>query len=1071
MKAKTKFKRMVAVILAAFTCLSVTACSTPKNIDEKWELTLEDYGNAIFLDSETELKDGTRTVTLTSEESELKSNISKDKVCITALPLAEEDLLSYSTEESDSLSSMDETDDTGVASKEKFIDDFTLEQKDNKTLVLSFKEEEYDSGCIYMYFVHKDCVEDKVYAIGSDYIDPTQKAAPTGKIATNHANLQENPTIEIKLNNAKPVSDIKAEDITLSGAFKDLKISSVEASGDTIKLQTVGTVKITDAPYGYVDLSAKTNDAEKEIFAFTEINNIDVYLDDATFEYNDKILSFDVDVAGKELELSNEGLASSIKLDEFKIEKTEISEDKKSFKLYVNVDANDIDDAVNKLNYKTLSIDSKAVGFDGIEYIISVSTAVFKVNVNSIDKPEGDSDKYTASAEIYPISGDLKDLEKSDISFEGDFADAEIILFKKTDNSYTFDFNFTCKDNEKTIFSGVAKLAEGKLLNEWGTASASLSSSAEYLFENSKASGYDEIKELVKNIKIDGKTFFKSKSFVDNIMKLGEQVYSGKYSDALGTGKAILGMLGVIDTRSGEQKALDEIRSIVLDTKLLVENVDKKIVDLNDKLEHASAEFNIGVSKSTIQGACGRWGDFISQYIDPMEAKVNIYNARVQEKFVDFVNNSKTLDIYFDINGKMTNLKGKTRDMLKSVDGKEIDESKTITIKLDRNNLKNSLNALDEHSDKYSKDLTEAFKKDMLEILKVENNAELAATEENAEMLLVYVQTKISLEALNENGFNTKFIEQYKNLCDAISGKETISYLDAYFTYITTSNNFQDEAEEDLLNMNNYLTVSLFKYGCLASYAADYHSGISDDDTSISDAWNSAIKALENTGIQEVKDGERWCYVVGRPVSAASAKFVRHYRVNSKQTIVHLRAKGVNRPSIKYKYYGLDYDYVRLEDQKTNKEINSAYVLSGTQLAIIKNRFDNMNLGISFREYMTNRNVFKLNSDANLVVAGRVSTESIPLDGKVELTCTDEHYSDYNVDENYKIGKSNKSDISIHERHNAVVFDFNNCSYKTQAVFERAHYGQSHWYWSKDEDARFENTALRDTTYAVFTIR
>ena len=172
MKTKTKLKRVVAVLLAAITCLSVTACSTPKNIDEKWGLTLEDYENAIFLDSETELKDGTRTVTLTSEESELKSNISKDKVCITALPLSEEDLLSYSTEESDSSSSTDEADDTEVVSKEKFIDDFTLEQKDNKTLVLSFKEEEYDGACVYMYFVHKDCVEDKVYAIGSDYIDP-----------------------------------------------------------------------------------------------------------------------------------------------------------------------------------------------------------------------------------------------------------------------------------------------------------------------------------------------------------------------------------------------------------------------------------------------------------------------------------------------------------------------------------------------------------------------------------------------------------------------------------------------------------------------------------------------------------------------------------------------------------------------------------------------------------------------------------------------------------------------------------------------------------------------------------
>lgn len=1071
MKAKTEFKRIVAVLLAALTCLSVTACSTPKNIDEKWGLTLEDYGNAIFLDSETELTDGTRTVTLTSEESELKSNISKDKVCITALPLSEEDLLSYLTEESDSSSSTDEADDTEVVSKEKFVDDFTLEQKDNKTLVLSFKEEEYDSGCIYMYFIHKDCVEDKVYAIGSDYIDPTQKVAPTGKIATNHANLQENPTIEIKINNAKPVSEIKAEDITFSGAFKDLKISSVEASGDTIKLQTVGTVKSTDAPYGYVDLSAETNDAEKEIFAFTEINNIDAYIDAATFKYSDKILSFDVDVAGKELELSNEELASSIKLDEFKIEKTEISEDKKSFKLYVNVDAKDIDDAVNKLNYKTLSIDSKAVGFNGIEYIISVSTAVFKVNVNSIDKPEGDSDKYTASAEIYPISGDLKDLEKSDISFEGDFAGAEIASFKKTDNSYTFDFCFTCQDAEKTIFSGIAKLADGKLYNKWGTASASLSSSAEYLFENSKASGYDEIKELVNNIKKDNKILFKSKSFVDNIMKLGEQVYSGKYSDALGTGKSILGMLGIIDTRSGEEKTLDEIRSVVLDTKLLVENVDKKISDLNDKLSHTTADLKTGIDKATIQTACSRWESFIGNYINPLENSINTYTVNTQKKLVDFISNSDSLDVYFDVNGNMAILKGDVRGKLVSMDGDEIDRSKTITIELNNDNLKNSLTALKNHKNKYSNGLLEALKADFLEILKSKNHENLEATDENAEILLNYIKTKISLETLNENEFNNKFIEQFKNLCYAISGTNTNSSLNAFYTYISSVYNFQQEGEEELENMNNYLTVALFRYGCLASYAADYHTGISDDDTSISDSWSSAIKALENTGIHEEENGERWCYVVGRPVSAASAKFARHYRVNAKQKIEHLRAKGVHKTSISYVYYGLDYDYVRLEDQKTNSAINSAYALSGTQLEIIKNRFDNMKLGISFKDYMTNSNVFKLNSDANLVVASAVSTEQIPLDGKVELTCVDEHYSDYNVGEKYKIGKSNKSDISIHERHNAVVFDLNNSSYKTQAVFERAHYGQSHWYWSKDEDARFENTALRDTTYAVFTIR
>lgn len=1062
-----KFKSIIAVILLTLISLNITSCSTkPSNIDELWGLTLEDYEKAIFLDSETELKDGTRTVTLTSEKSELKSDISKDKVCITALPLSEEDLLSYSTEESDSSSSTDEADDTEVVSKEKFIDDFTLEQKDNKTLVLSFKEEEYDSACVYMYFVHKDCVEDNVYAIGSDYIDPTQKAAPTGNIATNHANLQENPTLELKLNNAKPVSEIKAEDITLSGAFKDLKISSVEASADTIKLQTVGTVKITDAPYGYVDLSAKTNDAEKEILAFTEINNIDVYIDDATFEYSDKILSFDVDVAGKELDITDKELASSIKIDNFKVEKTEISKDKKSFKLYVNVDAKDIDEAVTKLNNKTLSIDLEPK----IEHIISLSKASFKVNINSIDKPEGNSNKYTANAEIYSVSGNLNNLEKTDISFERDFANAEITSIKKENNSYTFDFSFTCNDVEKTIFSGIVKLTDNKLINEWGTASDLLSSNAEYLFETSKASGYDEIKEFVEKIKKDNAILFKAKDFVLKVMELGKQVYNAKYSDAFGTSKSILGLLGIIDTRSSDKKKIDEIKSIVLDTKLMVQNIDKKIVDLNDKLSHTTADLQIGIDKATIQTACNRWENFISNYIKPLENSIDTYTANLQKKTVEFITNDDSLDVYFDVNGKMTLLKGEVRGTLISMDGTEIDPSKTITFKLNNSNLKNSLEALKNHKNKYSNDLIEGLKTDLLEILKSNNVDYFKATDENAEMLLNSIKTKISLQTLDENEFNNKFIQQYKNLCNAISGTNTNSALNAYYTYISSVYNFQQEAEDKLINMNNYLTVTLFKYGCFASYIADYHTGISDDDTSISDSWSSALKALKDTGLHKEENGTKWCYVIGRPVSITPVKVTRHYSVNSRTKIDHLRAKGVKKESIRYRYFGLNFDYVNLVDQNTKNSLKNVNVLSGTQLNIIKNRFDAMNLGISFMDYMTNSDIFKLNSNTNLVLASDLSTESFPLDGSVELTCIDQHYSDYKVDQKYKIGKNNKSYFEIYEKQKATVFNLNTCSYNTQTVFERAHYGQSHIYWSKDEDARFENINLRDNLYAIFMI-
>ena len=107
----------------------------------------------------------------------------------------------------------------------------------------------------------------------------------------------------------------------------------------------------------------------------------------------------------------------------------------------------------------------------------------------------------------------------------------------------------------------------------------------------------------------------------------------------------------------------------------------------------------------------------------------------------------------------MSILKGDVRGKLVSIDGDEIDRSKTITIELNNDNLKNSLIALKNHKNKYSNDLLEALKADFLEILKSKNYENLEATDENAEILLNFIQTKISLETLNENEFNNKFIE------------------------------------------------------------------------------------------------------------------------------------------------------------------------------------------------------------------------------------------------------------------------------------------------------------------------
>ena len=91
---KSKAKRLVALFLLVLMCFNVAACTNAPKWEGKWEITDDEYKNALYLDSESEVKDGTRTVTITSEYSDFKPEISKESVRITALPFTKEEIYS-----------------------------------------------------------------------------------------------------------------------------------------------------------------------------------------------------------------------------------------------------------------------------------------------------------------------------------------------------------------------------------------------------------------------------------------------------------------------------------------------------------------------------------------------------------------------------------------------------------------------------------------------------------------------------------------------------------------------------------------------------------------------------------------------------------------------------------------------------------------------------------------------------------------------------------------------------------------------------------------------------------------
>ena len=69
-----------------------------------------------------------------------------------------------------------------------------------------------------------------------------------------------------------------------------------------------------------------------------EVDNLDAYIDAESFALENGLLSFDVDVYGKTLEISNDELAPLVTLEGYKVDSVKISDDKTSFKLYVKTD-------------------------------------------------------------------------------------------------------------------------------------------------------------------------------------------------------------------------------------------------------------------------------------------------------------------------------------------------------------------------------------------------------------------------------------------------------------------------------------------------------------------------------------------------------------------------------------------------------------------------------------------------------------------------------------------------------------------------------------------------------------
>ena len=241
-------KRIIAAVMAAVMCFSVTSC-TDSSDKKQWQITEEEREQLVELSCKAEQSGDTLEITLACDEDLFKDDIAKSSIAVNVYEYQPKEKTEGSETSSDvspetSTSGEEQPNEPQSSfSEAKEITDYTLTRVDAKTLSITFKNP-FEYGA-YDFYIHKNGTSSGKFAVGSYYKIPENDSSAqklvSAEIDGTIYNGAENPVLKVTLENAT-VKDVKPENIELSGAFEDLSISSVTSNGSEITINTVGDV-------------------------------------------------------------------------------------------------------------------------------------------------------------------------------------------------------------------------------------------------------------------------------------------------------------------------------------------------------------------------------------------------------------------------------------------------------------------------------------------------------------------------------------------------------------------------------------------------------------------------------------------------------------------------------------------------------------------------------------------------------------------------------------------------------------------------------------------------------------
>lgn len=679
-------------------------------------------------------------------------------------------------------------------------------------------------------------------------------------------------------------NSISNNQVLLSGAFEDLKVSNVTSENQVITICTTGLVK---KGTGYVSFSKATN--KKEIFLTMplEVNEKQVptvFIDKSSYTIvkSEKDIIFSVyteyqslvhgEMTPEEyLEKIKDGTYNYFSLTEnenYEFNVTGIHDDFNGFdaKVHFKGDFNEqtLSDFCNNIKFNI----AKEALDDGQAHELIFECATPQTVTSLLITPMK-KDTFRGDYRIHAVGSRISQ----------SFVDNVLTLLTEPNNKNLF---ITIPDAEVVISSiNVANDYEiyGKIdittQSNLDNASVSLNEikigetvidPLYKLFADEKIDvaiestpvivGYDPTKTGTIN-QDEGASYLGIKSYIQNLAldededsaiddlifigttlgKIAYGVYSGDYAMA---GDAVGKAFGLDFLRNPSLLMLDRLAEI-MDKLQEIENriqeISEKIEDLKKELEEVGQQTVL----NTFLEAYTIWNTFKSQYYAPMMDEVRNYTTAYYRYYYNFaiashpdsIGEKATLNIYYDATG---NLLFPADNLIYSVDGKIIDKSKTKTIVFPE--LNHTLAGI-RHNDGHAYTTIEN------DIITDLTSYRSYSDDELSEILksLTYYAMKsyFSSQATIDSFTNT-----FRNFCEAMTASDIVSSvsiapLECFSILLKTVFNFGFEIEPDL----NLVAVKLQSAFYAAKKIFDFVVSINSGDIDANIYENLISKVVE----------------------------------------------------------------------------------------------------------------------------------------------------------------------------------------------------------------------------------